>query len=302
MSLKSILVLITIHFTTQSFALTFPLPEHGDVVGKIQYATAKQGETLAEVGRRYDVGSIQISEANPELSLSQPLHYGVKVILPTQFILPAVKRDGIVINLAEQRLYFYPKDRNVVVTEPVGIGRDQNWETPIGLTKVVKKETDPVWRPTPNVRREAAKNGTPIPSVFPPGPDNPLGQHVFRLGWPTYLIHSTNQPETVGGRVSAGCIRMLPEGIASIFDQVEVGTPVRVINQPYKLGWSDDRLYFEAHHPLSELSAQLPQEKQSLVERISKKLANNHAWVNWKLVQQSAQLFNGFPQIIGQKQ
>lgn len=292
---------ILILSSTSVFALSLPLPTEGDVVGHIRFAEAKEGETLADAGRRFDIGSIQMKEANPEISASQKLHAGVKLVIPMQFILPDTDRVGLVINLAEQRLYYYPPNKQEVITEPVGIGRSGQWRTPIGLTKITKKEVDPYWHPTNNVRLEAARNGTPIPSVFPPGPNNPLGRHIFRLGWPTYLIHSTNQPESVGGRVSAGCIRMLPEGIAAIYDQIEVGTPVNVVNQTYKIGWANRHLYLESHLPLRDLKAQQQMEKLSLIKKIEEKVDEQSAWVSWQLVQQYSQQKRGLPQIIGNR-
>ena len=235
-----------------SFATTWVLPEKGDVVGEIQYASPVSGETLADVGIRFDVGYYEMRNANPRVDGLRPLAPGTRLLIPSRYILPPGKRQGLVINLAEYRLYYYPPGDNVVITYPVGIGRE-GWNTPIGETKVSSKERDPVWRPTDNVRAEAAKHGTPIPDVFPPGLGNPLGRHVLRLGWPTYLIHGTNRRDGVGSRVSAGCIRMMPEDIEPLFEQVPVGTPVRVLNQSVKAGYDNGSLYLEVH-PLLEQS------------------------------------------------
>ncbi|MDI9819435.1 MULTISPECIES: L,D-transpeptidase family protein [unclassified Legionella] len=233
------------------WATTYVLPAQGDVVGEIQYTNAEIGETLAEVGMRYNIGYYEIARANPQVDPSRPLSPHTRLVIPSQFILPAVPRQGLVINLAEYRLYYFPPHDNVVITMPVGIGRE-GWTTPLGVTKVTSKERDPVWRPTPNVRAEAAKNGTPIPHEFPPGEGNPLGRHILRLGWPTYLIHGTNRHNGVGARVSAGCIRMMPEDIEHLFGLVNVGTAVRVINEPVKLGYSQGSLYIQVHPILAE--------------------------------------------------
>lgn len=208
-------------------AATYVLPTQGNSVGEIQYTQPEGGETLDEIGRRFGMGYQEMVQANPQVDPVRPLSPQSRIKIPSRLQLPAGPRRGIVIDLHQFRLFFYPSQDNVVITYPVGIGQ-QGWETPVGETRVVKKERDPVWRPTPNVRAEAAKNGTPIPNAFPPGPDNPLGRHVLRLGWPTYLIHGTNRAEGVGTRVSAGCIRMLPRDIAHLYELVPVGTPVRV--------------------------------------------------------------------------
>ncbi|STX47327.1 putative ErfK/YbiS/YcfS/YnhG family protein precursor [Legionella hackeliae] len=206
------------------WALTFVLPTQGDVIGEIQYVNPEMGESLSEVGMRYDIGYYEMIRANPQISPTSLLDERTTVLIPSQFILPNVPREGIVINLAEYRLYYFPPDENIVVTMPVGIGRE-GWTTPLGLTKVVSKERNPVWRPTANVIAEAAKHGAPIPNEFPPGEDNPLGRHVLRLGWPTYLIHGTNRRDGVGARVSAGCLRMMPDDIEYLYSMVKRGRP-----------------------------------------------------------------------------
>ena len=280
-------------------ALTLPLSKSSDVVGRLQVVQAHMGETLTDVGRRYDVGSLQIKEANPNIKVKQVLHAGALVIIPNQFILPNVERQGVVINLAEQRLYYYPDDKTTVITEPVGIGRKGQWQTPLGLTKITKKVLDPLWHPTANVRTEAASHGTPIPWQFPPGPNNPLGRHILRLGWATYLIHSTNQPDSVGGRVSAGCIRMLPKGIERLYDLISVGTTVLVINEPYKMGWKNNKLYFESHTPLIINKITHRESMRKLIWAMREFLNASNAWVSWDKVKNHALLHQGIPQIVG---
>jgi L,D-transpeptidase ErfK/SrfK len=154
------------------------------------------------------------------------------------------------------RLFYYPprKDKAApveVITHPIGIGR-VGWSTPEGRTKIVSRVKDPSWTPPASVRKEHAENGDPLPAKVPPGPDNPLGRHMMRLGWPSYLMHGTNKPYGVGMRVSHGCIRLYPEDIEGLFDMVPVGTPVTVVNQPYLLGWSGDVLLVQAYGPLED--------------------------------------------------
>lgn len=250
-ALQVLFLLTLTPFLNFSWATTLVLPTEGDLVGELQYSRSEVGETLSDVGIRYDIGYYEMVRANPRVDPTRPLSPDTRVVIPSQFILPQVPRVGLVINLAEYRLYYYPANDNVVITMPVGIGRE-GWTTPIGTSKVTKKERDPIWRPTANVRAEAAKNGTPIPNSFPPGEGNPLGRHILRLGWPTYLIHGTNRRDGVGSRVSAGCVRMMPEDIEYLFDLVSVGTPVRVINEPVKFGRHNGMLYIQAYPLLIE--------------------------------------------------
>ncbi|PWY55334.1 L,D-transpeptidase [Legionella qingyii] len=234
-----------------SHAATLVLPVTGNVVGEIQYALAEANETIDEIGRRFDVGYYELVRANPQIDARQSLIANSRLVIPAQYILPNVPRKGIVINLAEYRLYYFPENENVVITFPVGIGR-KGWSTPLGITKIVAKEANPKWRPTERLRVEAEKNGDFLPDEFPSGPYNPLGQYALRLGWPTFLIHGTNRLNGIGSRVSAGCLRMFPDDIEYLFRMVPIGTPVRVINEPVKIGKQDGTWVVQVHPILSE--------------------------------------------------
>jgi L,D-transpeptidase ErfK/SrfK len=176
-------------------------------------------------------------------------------VLPTRYILPDTPREGLVLNIAELRLYYYPKagvdGERVVYTYPVSIGR-MDWKTPLGITRVTGKETDPAWRPPASIKAEHAAQGDILPDVVPGGPDNPLGRHALRLALPSYLIHGTNRPHGIGMRVTHGCVRMYPEDIEGLFGMVPVGTPVRLIDQPVKVGRINGHWLVEAHEPLEE--------------------------------------------------
>jgi len=238
----------------------FVLPPAGtDVVGRVQVAIARHEDTLPDIARRYDLGYEEIVAANPGVDPWLPGE-GTPVVLPTAFILPPGPREGLVVNLASMRLFYYaepePGKPAVVVTHPVGIGRE-GWRTPRGRFRITQKTADPAWTVPASVRREHAAQGNPLPAVVPPGPDNPLGAYAMRLSNPNYLIHGTNKPWGVGMRVSHGCLRLYPEDIARLFQAVPKGTPVRIIDEPYLAGWRDGQLYLEAHAPLAEHAKQL---------------------------------------------
>ncbi|HHF7365545.1 TPA: L,D-transpeptidase family protein [Legionella bozemanae] len=258
-----------------SNATTLVIPATGDVVGEVQYVQSELNETIDEIGKRFDVGYYELLRANPQIDARRSL-MSSGLIIPTQYILPNVPRKGIVINLAEYRLYYFPENENVVITFPVGIGR-KGWNTPLGVTKIIAKEANPKWRPTENLRAEAEKNGDFLPDEFPSGPYNPLGQHALRLGWPTFLIHGTNRPNGIGSRVSAGCIRMFPDDIEFLFRIVPVGTPVRVINEPVKLGKHEGGWVVQIYPPLSEsgVTLQSALKKQLLRSHHALNLINN---------------------------
>jgi L,D-transpeptidase ErfK/SrfK len=224
------------------------------IVGALQVITAREEDTFVDVARAYNLGFDELVEANPGVDPWIP-GAGTRIVLPTRFILPDVPRDGIVINLANKRLfYFLEPDEDgarAVVTFPIGIGRSGS-QTPTGETTVTSKARDPVWYVPASIRREYAAEGTPLPPMVMPGPDNPLGSHVLLLGMPSYLIHGTNKPAGVGMRVSHGCVRLFPENIEFLFATVPVGITVRIVNQPQLLAWERGRLYLEAHPPLSD--------------------------------------------------
>lgn len=231
----------------------FDLPDNGDtVVGQVTTVESREWDTLLDIARRHGLGYYDIVRANPGVDPWLPGD-GTEVVLPTRFILPDVPWQGVVLNLPEYRMYYFPPPEadgtRTVMTFPISIGR-MDWETPLGVTRITVKARDPAWYPPDSVRREHEADGRSLPRVVPPGPDNPLGQFAMRLAIPGYLIHGTNRPAGVGMRVTHGCIRMFPEDIEFAFGRIPTGTPVRIIDEPYKFGWYDGQLLMEAHEPL----------------------------------------------------
>ncbi|GAA0566287.1 L,D-transpeptidase family protein [Halomonas salifodinae] len=226
----------------------YPLPDQGSLIGEPYTVTASQEETLLDIAREHAVGYEEIRQANPDVSLWLPGE-GTEVVIPAQHLLPDAPRDGIVINIAELRLYYYPEvgegETPRVETYPIGIGRE-GFDTPLGTTRTTMKLEDPAWYPPASVREEAAARGEEAPAVVPPGPDNPLGRHAILLEIPGYLIHGTNRPDGIGMRASRGCIRMFPEDVEALFRSVPVDTPVHLIDQPFKAAWQDGTLYAQS--------------------------------------------------------
>ena len=238
-----------------AFAQKFALPSHFDeVVGAPVSVAASRDETLLDIARRFDVGQEEILWANPSVDRWLPAE-GAEVIVPATYVLPRTPRTGLVLNVPEMRLYFYPPrapgQQAAVHTFPVSIGR-MDWATPLGHTRIVEKTEDPSWTPPESIVAERVSRGEPPPEVIPPGPDNPLGKFALRLGLPGYLIHSTNKPFGVGMRVTHGCVRMYPEDMELFYPMVPVGTAVVILNQPIKVGWLGDELFVEVHPPLEE--------------------------------------------------
>jgi len=251
--MRIFVALIAIAIAAVSRAEIYELPPDGyDVIGAVSTITARHEDTLVDIARRHGLGYEDIVRANPDVNVWLP-GAGTEVVLPTRYVLPPGPRTGIVLNLAEYRLYYFPQPAAgkpaYVMTYPISIGR-MDWETPIGITRVISKVTNPAWYPPQSVRDEHAAAGKPLPRIVPPGPENPLGNFAMRLGLPGYLIHGTNRPAGVGMRVTHGCIRMFPEDIEYLFSHIDVNAKVRIINHPVKIGWNGDELVMEVHRVL----------------------------------------------------
>jgi len=261
----SCLSLATLLLAGHSAALELPLPPEGeDVVGEIQVIKAKYEDTFAALGETYDLGYSELVAANPGVDPWLPGE-GTDVILPTRFILPPGPREGVVINLAEFRLYYYPPGKSVVHTYPLGIGRE-GWGSPVGSTRITAMTPNPAWYPPKSIREEHAAEGDPLPTVVPPGPNNPLGPFKMNLAMSGYLIHGSNKKFGIGMCVSHGCFRMLNHNVLELSRMVGVGTPVRIIDEPYKFGVSDGKVYLEAHAPLeSEEKGMTVMDKHAIV-------------------------------------
>jgi L,D-transpeptidase ErfK/SrfK len=279
-------------------AETLALPPTGEsVVGEIRVVETRAADTLADIARAHGVGYDQIVQANPAVDPWLPGD-GTHVVVPTQHVLPDAPRAGLVLNLPEMRIYYYPPRKNgqpaTVMTFPASIGR-LDWRTPLGLTRVAAKVTNPQWRPPASIRAEHAQDGEELPDVFPPGPDNPLGEYALRLAREGYLIHGTNRPYGIGMRVTHGCVRLYPEDIARLYREVPVGAPVRIVDQPNKVGWRDGKLYLESHSPLEENRARDGNRLTPAVRAVVAATRTRPARVNWDEVVRVATEAQGIP-------
>jgi L,D-transpeptidase ErfK/SrfK len=209
----------------------------GDVIGYTQTYITKAEDTLYDIARNKDIGIVELLAANPGVDPWQPPS-GTVLTLASSHVLPSI-RKGIVINLPELRLFYFAPGGKVM-SFPIGIGQE-GWKTPTGTTRIVKKRKNPSWVPPASIRKEDPE----LPAIVPPGEDNPMGEYAMNLGWPSYAIHGTNRPYGIGKRSSHGCIRMYPEDIAMFYETVKEGTPVTVIDEPYKIGWKNNLLYLE---------------------------------------------------------
>ncbi|MCP5419288.1 MAG: L,D-transpeptidase family protein [Gammaproteobacteria bacterium] len=289
-------LLLTFTLSVRAEVFVLPPPDV-DVVGEIRVIYATHEDTLIDIARRYNIGFDELVKANPGVDRWLPGE-GTPIVLPTRYILPPAPRDGIVLNVSEMRLYFYPKpapgEKPVVMTFPVSVGR-MDWKTPLGTTSVIAKQADPPWYPPASIKAEHAEQGDPLPDVVPPGPDNPLGRFALRLGKAGYLIHSTNKPDGVGMRVTHGCVRMFPENIEWLFNHVAVGTPVYIVDAPIKVGWLAGNLFLEAHAPLEEENVPIRVSVDDAIHAIQAKLGPDMSGVDPAAVELVVEQASGMP-------
>ena len=279
-------------------AESFPWVPGQTMIGKMSRVEARHEDTLLDIARRHGLGVEEIVSANPEVNRWLP-GKGTPVFLPTQFILPSVPHRGIILNIPEMRMYYFPpKKPETVVSYPLGVGKE-GWRTPYIRTKIISKRAFPDWYPPESIRKEHAAAGDPLPRVVKAGPDNPLGDYAMRLGQPEYLIHGTNKPWGVGMRVSHGCIRLYPEDIEELFQHVSVNTAVNIINQPYKVGLDDDLVFLEAHTWLNEDVKEYKGNVESVFKKLQELLSGVEYHIDWELVEQVIEQRAGYPVIVG---
>jgi len=273
------------------------------VVGEDQTIETVYEDTLYDLARKYSLGSEELIRVNPGVDPWLP-GAGKKIIIPGRHILPSGPREGIVVNLPEHRLYYFPKPKRgqptVVITYPVSIGK-MDWRTPLGLTHVIGKEKNPVWFPPESVRKEHAEAGDPLPASVPSGPDNPLGLFAMRLaaGKGTYLIHGTNNPIAVGLAVTHGCIRMYPDDVAALFPLIPVGTAVRLINDPIKVAWVDGELLLEAHPPVDAEGQSFEPNLDQFEQLLQAAVGDTTVAIHWDYAREVLQKADGVLATVG---
>jgi L,D-transpeptidase ErfK/SrfK len=275
--------------SSPALALKHVLPgEDEHVIGQLASGSTVYEDTFAALAERYNLGYVKLVDANPEVDPWLPGD-GTPIVLPFKHVLPDIDRSGIVINLPEYRLYYFPPDGGFVVTFPIGIGREE-FPTPIVDTRVITRIENPSWTPTAAARAEYRASGTILPPVVPPGPDNPLGPLAIQLGVPGYFIHGTNRPFGVGQRASQGCIRLYNDDIRELVRLAPNGTRVRTIDQPYKLGWREGMLYLEVHRPLDD-----DVDVEAVAQLVRDAVARTGGVVNWAEVEAVARSARGIP-------
>src|SRR5271165_1409236 len=297
-------VLLTIGVASGAHATTYTLKNANDtVVGEDQTVITVYEDTLYDLAAAYSLGSEELIRVNPGVDPWLP-GAGKLLVVPGRHILPPGPHEGIVVNLPEHRLYYFPKPKRgqpvEVITYPVSIGK-MDWRTPLGLTHVIQKQKDPTWYPPESVRKEHAEEGDPIPARVGPGPKNPLGAYAMRLaaGNGTYLIHGTNNPRAVGLPVTHGCIRMYPDDVAALFPLIPVGTPVRLVNEPVKIAWVDGKLLLEAHPPVDAEGQSFEPNLDEFSAMLQAEVGDTTVAIHWDYAREVLQKADGVIATVG---
>jgi L,D-transpeptidase ErfK/SrfK len=298
------LALLAMVAAAPAAATTFELDEATpQVFGEITHYTTTYEDTFTDIARRYSLGWEEVIRVNPGIDPWVP-GAGKDLVLPTRRILPSGAHEGIVINLPEHRLYYFPKPKKgqkpIVITYAVSIGK-MDWKTPLGETRIVSKQKNPNWYPPESVRKEHAERGEPLPAVVKPGPDNPLGAFAMRLAITpgAYLIHGTNNPLAVGMAVTHGCMRMYPEDIEALFPIVPVGTKVRIVNEPVKVAFVNGELLLEVHPPIDAEGQTIEPDLELFSKLLDQALGPTTAAVHWDFARETMQQANGLPTVVG---
>jgi len=285
-----------------------PLPKPGDsVVGSVYQVKTTYGETAPMLARIHGVGYHELLWANPDVHSWMPGE-GAQILIPRQYVLPGKIREGIVLNIAEFRLYYYEQSedgRAQVRSYPVSIGRI-DWLTPLGKTQVVDRLENPTWYPPASVRLEHEARGDKLSKIVGPGPDNPLGKYALMLETPGYFIHGTNREEGIGMRVTHGCIRLRSRDIAELIFRISIGTPVEIVSIPIKVGLLDGVVYMEAHEkPLEEFPVRVGEPMLTEVDlaaplaAMEAQLPPGDYVIYWEQVMEVVRLKRGVPVVVG---
>ena len=280
-------------------ANTWPLPPPGSrVVGQnAVHVVEDNGGSLEAIAKKYNVGFLALLQANPGVDPYVP-RPGSVLTIPLQTLLPDAPSEGIVINLAELRLYYYQPGTNSVTVYPIGIGQlGGDTLTPTMVTTISDKRANPTWTPTANIRARYKANGIDLPAVVPAGPDNPMGHHAIRLAayGGVYLLHGTNADFGIGMRVSSGCIRLRDGDIETLFRQVTPGTKVNIINTPIKASVEPNGVRLvEVHQPLSEKINDDPQLLPIVLNK-SMQTFKNAAQTDSTVMEHAMEIRSGMP-------
>lgn len=300
MKIRIALAAISLLVTSQAFSTAYHIPPpNKSIIGRLLFASGGFKDSIASVQQRYNIGYNAVQDANPHVDFENGIPFGAQLQIPTTHLLPDLPREGIVVNLPEMRMYYYRPEQNLVYTYPIGIGKVGK-TIPITNTSITRKETNPSWSPPEDIREwNLAVQGIVLPKIMPPGPDNPLGPYAIYMEVPTFLIHSTIFPESIGKRASFGCLRMYESDIKEFFPSIDSGVPVAIINAPTKVAWQDNSLYVESFRPLEEHNTAVDATLPGMVRIVQNATTDKPTLVDWQALSYLSHIRDGIPHDIG---
>lgn len=267
----------------------------GDVVGAVITYKVQKNDDLSRIAQKFGVGIVELQAANPGVNPWKP-KVGTEITVGAMHVLPAVRHEGIVINLETSRLFVF-RDGKEVMSFPIASGKP-GWETPVAETKVTLKRKDPIWTPTPNIRAE----NPDLPDFVPAGPNNPLGKYAISLGLNGIMIHGTNAPSSVGKKVSHGCMRMYAKDIERVFNAVKVGMPVTLMKSSHEMGWQGNTLYLQMAPKVHKAKKEHVKYKPNLdLYAEIQKMAGPGATIDWTAVEGAVLRADGIPVPIAER-
>jgi len=210
--------------------------------GTIQYDVA-HGDSLPLISAKVGV-DIRVIALSNHLNPAQHLVPGQDLIINTKKIVAKTVYNGIIIDVTAKMLYLF-KNGKIELSFPVGLGMSDwrgitTWQTPIGSFTIERKSRNPVWYVPQSIQEQMRLEGKPVLTEVPPGPDNPLGTYILYTSFPGIAIHETIAPNSIYRFWSHGCIRVLPENIKMLYDEVDVGTQGESVYEPVKAAVTDE--------------------------------------------------------------
>jgi len=268
-------------FSTLTLTLLFV----AQIVGTQSIYTVKRGESLTTVGARSGI-SVRVLASENHLGVESHLKVGQVLKLDNRHIVPAIDGVKIVVNIP-QRMLFFAAAGGTVESFPAAAGK-RSWRTPRGDFTVLTLETDPTWNVPPSIQEEMRSQGKPVLKQVPPSPENPLGKYWIGLSIPGVGIHGTNQPGSIFGLVTHGCVRLHPDDIATLFSQAEIGMPGRFIYEPVLVVRVEESVFVEVHPDVYGLA---PDPLETIVEQT--RAAGSFEMLDMSLVQDAIRKRDG---------
>ncbi len=264
----------------------------GGLVGEQFEYAVQPGDSLTRIGARFGIEQSVLARMNG-LKYAARLHPGQVLQIDNRHIVPEQLTEGILVNLPQRMLYYFQAG-NLVAHYPVGLGRP-SWPTPTGPFRTVDLQKNKTWYVPKSIQEEMQREGKTVKTQVPPGPDNPLGKYWIGLSLPGIGIHGTIAPASIYHFQSHGCIRLHPDDIAALFQQVAKNQPGRIIYAPVLLTRLEDgRIFLEVNQDIYKKGIDLATSAEN-----SARIQELDALINWDKVKDVIRAKEGLAREVG---